>query len=187
MEIINNILYSNALFFAVILSAVIGRIMQDAKSSIFKMWSVFFVGTFMHELAHFLVSFLTLGFPYKFSVIPKKNKDNNNLFTMGHVKSFNTKWYNVAIISMAPLLLLATSYFVNKYFFTYCEATALNFFIWVFLMVSLIFSSIPSSVDFKNVIRGNFMLNLIGMFIFPVFYFVLYYIGVVEWIFTRIG
>lgn len=169
------------MFFAIVLSAIIGRVMQDSKSNIYKMWTLFFVGTFLHELSHFLTSLVTLGFPYKLSVIPKKDKDNPEMITMGHVKSFNVRWYNVFWISMSPLLLLPMAMLVNEYFFLYFESSILNFFTWVFLMISMVFSAVPSRVDFSNLIRGNIFLNMVGILVFPIIYFILYYIGVFNW------
>lgn len=174
------ILFGNSMFFAIAVSAIFGKILQESKTSIFKMWIMFFVGTFAHELAHFIVGVITFGFPYKFSVIPHKNKEGSG-YVMGHVKCFNMRWYNIFWISMAPLLLIPMSYVVFKHFFEYFNPTMMNFAIWIFLIVSLLFSSIPSGVDFKNIARGNLVLNLFGGVIIFLVWYSLYYIGVIEW------
>jgi len=107
---------------------------------------------------HFIGSVISFGFPYKFSIIPKKNEGNQ--YTMGHVTSFNVTWYNTFIINIAPIFLVPIAFGIYKYFFLYVDETILNFIIWIFLIVSLLFSSIPSSVDIKNILTGNILLNI---------------------------
>lgn len=173
------------MFAAILTAAIIGRVMQDAKSSIYKMWVVFIVGTFFHELAHFTVGLLIMAMPYKFSILPQRADVNGVAYTMGHVKFLNLNWFNVFWTSMAPLLLLPLSFYVYKYFFVFFDYTLLNFFIWIYLIVSLVFSSIPSSVDFRNVFSGNIVSNLFGgLIIFGVIYY-LNSIGVLEWIYLK--
>jgi len=176
----NNLLYRNSMFFAIVLAAIFGKMLEESKYSIFRMWIMFFIGTFMHELAHFTVGLITFGFPYKFSIIPHKGEVENS-YVMGHVKCYSMRWYNIFWISMAPLLLLPLSFFVFKYFFVYFESTTLNFIIWIFILVSMVFSSIPSSTDFNNLRRGSFVLNLFGGFIGILISYSLYYIGVIAW------
>lgn len=162
--------------------------MQSAKDGIFKTWIVFFVGTFFHELFHFLVSLVTFGFPYSFSIFPKKIKDSNGskLYMLGSVKSFNLRWFNVFWISMAPLFLLPFAYYIFKNFFHYFDANIVNFIIWIYIQISMVFSSIPSSVDFGNLKRGSFLLNLFGGFLTLLIGVFMYYTGVFEWVYLII-
>jgi len=159
--------------------------MQQSKQSIYSIWIVFLVGTFFHELAHFIVSLLTFGFPYKFSIIPHKDEESGG-YVVGHVKSFNHAWYNVFLISMAPLLLLPFSFFIYKSFFDWFDTTIINFFIWIFIIVSLVFSSLPSSIDFKNAFSGNIISNIFGALVFSAIYYYLFYIGAFEWLYFKI-
>lgn len=154
-----NFLFSNSTFFAIFFSAVIATIRAGAKTSIFKMWIIFLVGVFFHELMHFLAGVISFGFPYKLSIIPKKIKGKNG-YMMGHVVNYNIKWYNVFIINMAPLALIPIAFYIYKYFFFYVDETVPNFIIWNFLIISLLFSSIPSSIDIKNIFIGNAALNI---------------------------
>ena len=176
----NEILYRNSMFFAIVLAAIFGKLFEGSRNSIYKMWVTFFVGTFAHELSHFLVGVVTLGFPYKFSIIPHRGAVENS-YVMGHVKCYNMKWYNRFWISMAPLLLLPLAFLVFKSYFNFFESNIHNFFIWIFILVSLIFSSIPSGADFNNLKSGNLTLNLIGGFLGLLIVYILYYIGVIGW------
>ena len=149
---INNLLEDNYTFVAIVVAAIIGKMKEGSKSSIWKAWIVFFVGTFFHELAHFIVSLITFGKPSSFNVFPSKDKETN-MITLGYVTSRNMRWYNAFFISMAPLLLIPLSYYVYTTFFTYFEFNIYTMFIQIFLIVTLLFSSIPSGTDFKNIIK----------------------------------
>lgn len=182
LEEIKNFLYSNSIFVAVIFSALIGKMMENAKSGIFKTWIVFFVGTLFHELAHLIVSLVSFGFPYKVSIFPKKS---GNSYMLGSVTSWNVRWYNQFLIGMAPLLLLPLAYFIFLNFFDFYEKSVLNFFIWIYLIVALVFSSIPSSVDFRVAFSGNYIAAIFMAIVGGIFIFYLNYIGVFEWLLTK--
>lgn len=115
---------------------------------------MYLIGTFFHELAHFIVSFFTFGSPSWFSIFPSKTKDattGTTSYTLGYVNNRRVRWYNVLFISMAPLLLLPLSYFVYKNFFLFFSHNIIGYILYVFIIITLIYSSIPSSVDFKNI------------------------------------
>ena len=161
------------LFYSIAIAAAVGKIKESAKSSFLSAWVIYFMGTFFHELAHLVVSFLTLGKPTWFSVIPssKTNKETGEkMITLGYVESSNAKWWNVFFISMAPLLLLPLSFFVYDNFFEYFELSFWTVILYVFSIVSLLFSAVPSGVDFKNVFNANTPINLLV----PIIFFALY-------------
>jgi hypothetical protein len=154
----------NILFFSIAFAAVVGKIKESSKQNQFTMWIVYFMGTFFHELAHFLISFVTYGKPYWFSVIPHSEineETGQKMITLGHVKSLNVKWWNVFFISMAPFLLFPFAYFIYIYFYNYAEMNIWFLMLYIFFIISLLFSAIPSSVDFSNVFNKNFLSNLI--------------------------
>lgn len=160
---------NNILFFAIVIAAITGKIKESSKQNRLTVWVVYFMGTFFHELAHFLVSLVTFGKPYWFSVIPHSeiNKESDEkMITLGHVKSSNVRWWNVFFISMAPFLLLPLSYYVYLYFFDYVEMNLWTLILYVFTIVSLLFSSIPSGADFKNVFNRDLPANIIAPVIF---------------------
>ena len=132
---------------------------------------------------HLLASIITLGKPSWFSILPSKNKDiNGNTigYTLGYVKSNNVNWYNVFIISMAPLLLMPLSFYVYENFFNYVDQNLYTYIAYIFLIISLLFSSIPSSIDFSNVfISKTVVLNVTPAI--AIMYFI-YYIDTYKYI-----
>jgi len=159
----------NMLYIAIVFSAFIGKIKEQSKQNLFFAWVSYFVGTVFHELAHLIVSILTNGKPTWISVFPSKRIENGKIYyTLGYINSSNITRYNVFFISMAPLMLLPFSYYVYTDFFIYFEKTLTNFFIYLFLIISLVFSSIPSNVDFKAVFSKG-----IFAFVFPIVLFTL--------------
>ncbi len=168
---------NNILFFAIAIAAITGKIKESSKQNRFTVWVIYFMGTFFHELAHFLVSLVTFGKPYWFSVIPHSeiNKESGEkMITLGHVKSSNVRWWNVFFISMAPFLLLPLSYYVYLHFFDYIEMNLWTLILYVFTIVSLLFSSIPSGVDFKNVFNRDLPANIIIPVIFGAILYLYY-------------
>lgn len=81
---------ANPLYFSIIIAALIERLKETSKCNIVSVWAVFLLGTFFHELAHFLVSLFTFGQPVSFNILPKRSKDNNTII-LGSVKSQNTR------------------------------------------------------------------------------------------------
>jgi ABC-type cobalamin transport system permease subunit len=83
---------------AIIIGIIIIRIIPDPR------WRALFVlpGTFIHELLHFLIGFITFGRPTSFSIIPYRA--GPKYWVMGSVGFLNLRWYNSALIGMAPLL-----------------------------------------------------------------------------------
>lgn len=168
MNIMNNsiedFIYNNILYFAIAMAAIIGKIKESSKSNVFAAWIVYFAGTLFHELTHLIVSFFTLGKPVWFSVFPSTSQDSvtgKKSIILGYVKSSNMRWWNVFFISMAPLLLLPLSYIVYEKFFDYIDLNILTLVLYVYLIVSLLFSSIPSGIDFSNVFNRDVPVNLL--------------------------
>ncbi len=166
----------NILYISILFAAIIGKIKESSKSSLLTAWITYLMGTFFHELSHFIVSLVTLGKPVSFNVFPSKSvsPDGKIGYTLGSVSSKNMKWYNTFFISMAPLLLLPMSYYIYDNFFYYFDVSILTIFLYNFSIVSLLFSSIPSGVDFKNVLNVNLLFNLIipiSLVVIYVFYY----------------
>jgi hypothetical protein len=163
----------DVLFYSIALAALIGKMKESSKNNLFTAWIMYFMGTLFHELSHFVVSFLTFGKPFWFSVIPSTKIDKTTgakTTTLGYVKSGNIRWWNVFFVSMSPLLLLPFSFWVYNYFFNYFEESLWTVVLYIFSIVSLLFSSVPSGVDFKNVFNANAPINLLV----PIIFFALY-------------
>jgi len=167
-----SLIRDDVLFFSIAIAAIVGKMQESSKRSVLAAWVFYFIGTLMHELSHFVMSFLTYGKPFWFSVIPSSSIDKNGkkLITLGHVKSSNVKWWNVFFISLSPLLLLPFSYYVYENFFNYFDESLWSIILYVFLIVSLLSSSVPSDTDLKNVFNSNAPANLIIPVMLLVFY-----------------
>lgn len=113
-----------------------------------------FIGTFLHELAHFTVALLFNGQPVSFSLIPRRSE---NGWTLGKVASQNITWYNAIPIAMAPLLLLILAFNLEVWFGQY-----FNQFTFLLALVVIVENAIPSIQDFKVALS-----NIVGI----VFYF----------------
>jgi hypothetical protein len=164
------------LFYSIALAAIIGKLKESSKRNYFSAWSMYLMGTLFHELSHFILSLVTYGKPFWFSIIPSSGFDKGTgerTITLGHIKSKNVQWWNVFFISMSPLLLMPLSFWVYENFFNYFEVGLWSLFLYIFTIVSLLFSSIPSDVDFKNVFNKHTPINLlIPSLFFAIWFFI---------------
>ncbi|WP_415397814.1 hypothetical protein [Sulfurimonas sp. CS5] len=158
-----NLIQENLLYFTIIVSAIIGKIKESSKNNIFTVWVIYFIGTLFHELTHLIVSIATYGKPSWFSILPSKQKNEIGEtvgYTLGYVRNNNLRFYNTFLVAMAPLLLIPLSYWIYLHFFEYFDKNIWTMISYIFIIVSLLFSSIPSSVDFKLVFNKNIIQNL---------------------------
>jgi len=139
------------LYFFIVLAAIIGKIKESSKQNTFSVWVTYFFGTLFHELSHYIAALLTNGKPKMASLFPRKITDGegNYRYILGYVSIANSKWYNVFFISMSPFLLLILSFYVYLYYFTYIEESLLSYLGYIFIIISLVFSSLPSKEDFS--------------------------------------
>lgn len=144
-------LINNNLYVFVFVAVLIERTRVKAFMNLYSAWLFYFIGNFLHELSHFLVSLILNGRPKTFSIMPKKE---GNYYKFGYVTSSNFRWYNRFFISLAPLLLLFVLYFMDKYFYVFLEDNLYNQLLYMFLVVVLIDNSIPSITDFKLAFEG---------------------------------
>lgn len=140
---------------------IIERLKRKSYSNLYTAWLVCFIGTFFHELMHYVVSKITNGKPNGFSIWPYKEKESNG-YVLGYVSSDNLRWYNKFLISMAPFMLFGILHLINNYYFVYFELNLYSQLFYIFLIVVFLDSAIPSSVDFKMAFeRYNFYFSAI--------------------------
>lgn len=142
---------NNNLYMFVFVAVLIERSRIKAFRNLYSAWLFYFIGNFLHELSHFMVSLILNGKPKTFSIKPEKVE---GYYRFGSVLSSNSRWYNRLFISLAPLLLLVILYYVDKYYYVFLEDNLLNQLFYMFLVVVLIDNSIPSITDFNNAFRG---------------------------------
>ena len=108
-----------------------------------------FLGTLLHELAHYLVALVLNGHPRGLSVQPRRE---GNMLILGEVPAANMRWYNGTAIALAPLGLLGVAWL-----FYSTQLSQDQSWPWfaakVFVLASLIQGAIPSSSDFRMALR----------------------------------
>jgi hypothetical protein len=170
-----NFIIENKIFFTIFMTIIIVRFKYLSQTNSYLAASVYFIGTFFHELAHYLIAlFTTFRWPEKISLFPKIEKHNGTkTIVLGYVdiNKKNLNIFNAFLIGMAPLLLLYLAYLVSKYFFTfYVQLFEINlgtYLLYLFLITTLIVNSVPSSADFKVArIKGSIYLYIMLIFIY---------------------
>lgn len=157
----------------ILMVLLIDRAKRVASRNIISCWLFNIPGTVLHELAHFVIAFVSNGRPCGFSILPKKQVVNGNkYYQLGSVKIANASWYNSFFIAFAPLLLWIPIILLNKFFFFYLEDNLLNNILFVYLLIVLIDSSIPSRADFKQAYEGS--KHILFAMIIVVFSYLLY-------------
>jgi hypothetical protein len=104
-------------------------------------------GTFLHEFMHFIIGGALNAQPCNFTIIPKKRDDGG--YIMGSVGFRNITFYNAVPASLAPLLLLPLSFYLNRYWLPTLNTTFLNYVLYIFLQTIIIENAIPSRTDFR--------------------------------------
>lgn len=120
-----------------------------------KTFSLFFFlpATFFHELAHFTISFFTLGRPKKISLLPRRSEKG---WVLGYVESHNLNWINGSLITLAPLLLLPLAFFYLE--LSASEENLLFIFLKGYVIANLILGMTPSPTDFKIAFKHPLMI-----------------------------
>ncbi len=129
-----------------------------------------FIGTFIHEVLHFVVSLLMYGKPSRFTLFPKKEAGG---LVLGSVSHSNLSWYNRLPIGLAPTLVWIPLFFVDMYYFSYFERNIYSMLGYSFLICVLIINSFPSSEDLKvafGCVTGLIAYLILGTIIYSIFF-----------------
>lgn len=127
-------------------------------------------GTFFHELAHFFVGIVTFAKPVNFSLIPKFQDKS---ITMGSVSFINLNFFNTALISLAPFLLVPLSFYLFYIFSISLSTSEFDYFsiLYGYLVFNTFSSSLPSSQDYRVALSNKAgILFYIGVLIFLFLY-----------------
>lgn len=158
---IMNLFYKNKIFGFLLTTILIMKCKQLSLKNIYMASFVYLIGTFFHELTHFLFSWLfTLKKPSGFSIWPIKE---NGYFIFGSVKTKKEylNFFNAFPIAFAPLCLFFMSLFVfDNFFIFYTDFFEINSFsivLYLFLVTTLLVNSIPSRADIRmSFYKGSF-------------------------------
>ncbi len=145
----------NQILFTVFITILILKMKEISKVNIYLSGIVYFLGTFFHELAHYIIALITtFRLPGRISLFPKYEIVNGRrVIALGYVEVKNSSLniLNAFPTGMAPLLLLYLAYIVSKYFFIYYgiwfEVGIIAYILQSFLMATLIINSVPSRAD----------------------------------------
>ena len=146
---------NNQILFTVFITILILKMKEISKVNIYLSGIVYFLGTFFHELAHYIIALITtFRLPGRISLFPKYEIVNGRrVIALGYVEVKNSSLniLNAFPTGMAPLLLLYLAYIVSKYFFIYYgiwfEVGIIAYILQSFLMATLIINSVPSRAD----------------------------------------
>ena len=146
---------NNQILFTVFITILILKMKEISKVNIYLSGIVYFLGTFFHEMAHYIMALITtFRLPGRISLFPKYEIVNGRrVIALGYVEVKNSSLniLNAFPTGMAPLLLLYLAYIVSKYFFIYYgiwfEVGIIAYILQSFLMATLIINSVPSRAD----------------------------------------
>jgi hypothetical protein len=127
------------------------------------------MGTFLHELAHFVVALILNGRPVGFSLLPKRYGTG---WILGSVEVSNARWYNALPIAMAPLSLFLGAYFLDVWYNSmFIVKTLWRDLTYLMVLVILVENAIPSIQDFKvafsNIFGVLFFSAIASYFLLP--------------------
>lgn len=171
-----NFIKTNQVLFTVFITILILKMKEISKANVYLSGIIYLLGTFFHELAHYIMALITtFKLPGQISIFPKSEVVNGRkTITLGYVEVRNSSLniLNAFLIGMAPLSLLYLAYLVSKYFFIYYglwfEIGIFAYILQSFLVATLIINSVPSRADFILASsRGSlyFYITLISIFI----------------------
>lgn len=133
--------------YPIALALIIVRFKRVSSGNRFFAGLINILGTFFHEMAHYLVGFILFAKPTGFSLWPKTQAVGG--YVLGSVSFRNIRFYNAIPTALAPLLLVVLAYFVDQQYFTVIRETLVSYVVYIFMIVILLENAIPSTVDVK--------------------------------------
>jgi hypothetical protein len=105
-------------------------------------------GTYLHELSHAIVGFLTGARPTRLSIVPnlKQNAEGKIQGTFGVTEFANVNAFNGAFVGLAPLLLIPVG--LSLIGLTTWESPLLKV-LEAWLVASVLYDAKPSSMDLE--------------------------------------
>lgn len=186
-EIFNKALYidtvlfvffnANIVFGVTVATIFVMKLKEYSKTSANKAMFAYFIGTFFHELAHYITAFVLTGFrkPEQISFIAKSNESGYQLGFVG-INPKKLNWFNRTPIAFSPILLIYLAYLFHSNFeyivsyLGYVQYSTLSLLFYSFIVSTLIVNSIPSRADI-SIALGSYSL-FIWVFILLVILFI---------------
>ena len=105
-----NFIKTNQVLFTVFITILILKMKEISKANVYLSGIIYLLGTFFHELAHYIMALITtFKLPGRISIFPKSEVVNGRkTITLGYVEVRNSSLniLNAFLIGMAPLSLL---------------------------------------------------------------------------------
>ena len=162
----NEFLDNHSTIILLVITILIMHLRYTASGSRFGVILFDLPGTILHELSHYIIAFIIGCRPRGFTVIPRKV---DNGWILGEVRVTRGTGLHLIIVAFAPLLLIPLAFWVDYHFFIWFDYTYTNIFLYFYILINIIVSSIPSTVDFRVAIGGfwyivKFILSIIIFF-----------------------
>jgi len=125
----------------------------ERKSSFWKHFlrSCFFIGIIVHEVSHYIMSFLTHTKVIKTNIMPTVGEQGE---LSGSISVGETNFFQALLVSLAPLFV--GSYIIG-FILIYIFSPAVNYtiaIILIYIAISILFMLIPSSEDIQMIGRA---------------------------------
>lgn len=124
------------------------KIRQGFVNSFIGVFVFYFPGTFLHEFMHFIIALILRAKPKMMSIYPRRKEDGS--IELGNVIVRNMQWWNQFPIGMAPLLLILCAMLLQRNYFYFFKSNIVFSMLYLYLIVVVIDSMIPSMQDIKN-------------------------------------
>jgi hypothetical protein len=160
-EIFQTILHPAGLLPSAALTVILSLIMQHARTSMWRLALLALPGTIAHEMAHFVIGFLLLAKPARFSVWPKQVGDR---WVLGSVSFSGINIFNGAFVALAPILFLPIAWFCLIHLGApfWVNHQWGRWLITGYFTSTILFAAIPSAQDIKQGAPSLFLYGLFG-------------------------
>lgn len=133
--------------FLIAMVLLIARLKRVSYANRFLFSLVNLLGTFFHELSHYLVGQLLWASPDRFSLWPKARPDGG--YVMGSVTFSRLNFFNTLPTALSPLLIIGLVIYLDQLFRMHVEETLSATLLYLFAVVILLENALPSATDFR--------------------------------------
>jgi hypothetical protein len=161
MPILSNLPLTTDMLPSAILVLVWLGLMRSVRYSGWGVALISFVGTWLHELSHYLTGFLLCAKPMSFTLWPKRDGDQ---WVLGSVGFTNLNIWNAAPVAFAPLMLIGLGGLLFVYWSqpAFVSGHYLSWLLSSYVVACCFFSCLPSTTDIRIGALSGLMYGAIG-------------------------
>jgi hypothetical protein len=130
--------------FAIMIKALSGRLIVFTFLTL--------AGTLCHEIAHYVIGFLTNARPTSINIIPKRIDRHH--YQMGAVTFSNLRWYNAVFTALAPIIILAIPLFYAEWHVNHSSGFGWEDAAMMFILAPQFLCFWPSRTDWVLALRS---------------------------------